>query len=62
MPFFGLKAWGLARSMTSSTGKRECEMCKKKAQGHLNDRDWTAVKYFVKNLIDKRKIGGSQAK
>ena len=36
-------------------GKRDCENCIVKAKGALDCREWTAVKYYVKNQIDKRK-------
>ena len=36
-------------------GKRECESCKIKSDGVLDSREWKAIKYCVKNQIDKRK-------
>ena len=36
-------------------GKRDCENCILKANGVLHCRRWCAIKYFVKNQIDKRK-------
>ena len=36
-------------------GKRDCENCIAKSTGALERRDWTAVKYYVKNQNDKRK-------
>ena len=36
-------------------GKLECERCKAQAKDILNDREWTANKYYVKNQISKRK-------
>ena len=36
-------------------GKRDCENCILKANGVLHRRRWRAIKYFVKNQIDKRK-------
>jgi len=35
--------------------KRDCENCIPKSNGALERRDWRAVKYFVKNQVDKRK-------
>ena len=35
-------------------GKADCEKCIDRAGGALQRRDWTAVKYCVKNQIDKR--------
>ena len=35
-------------------GKVDCEKCIDKAGGSLQRRDWKAVKYYVKNQIDKR--------
>ena len=35
-------------------GKLDCEKCISKANGALERRDWTAVKYFIKNQISKR--------
>ncbi|XP_068712639.1 uncharacterized protein [Montipora foliosa] len=36
-------------------GKLDCEQCISKANGALDHRKWTDLKYFVKNQIDKRK-------
>ncbi|KAJ7391536.1 hypothetical protein OS493_017230 [Desmophyllum pertusum] len=36
-------------------GKRDCENCISKANGALDRREWTTVKYYIKNQIDKRK-------
>lgn len=36
-------------------GKRECEDCIAKANGALDRREWTAIKYYIKNQNDKRK-------
>ena len=36
-------------------GKRDCENCIAKANGALDRREWTAVKYYIKNQNDKRK-------
>lgn len=36
-------------------GKRDCENCIAKANGALDHREWTAVKYYIKNQNDKRK-------
>ena len=36
-------------------GKLDCEKCISKANGALHHRNWTVVKSFVKNQIDKRK-------
>jgi len=36
-------------------GKVDCEKCIDKAGSALQRRDWTAVKYYVKNQIEKRK-------
>lgn len=36
-------------------GKRDCENCIPKSNGALERRDWRAVKYVVKNQVDKRK-------
>ena len=35
-------------------GKVDCEKCIFKAGNALKRRDWTAVKYYVNNQIDKR--------
>ena len=35
-------------------GKVDCEKCIDKAGDSLQRRDWKAVKYYVKNQIDKR--------
>ena len=35
-------------------GKVDCDRCISKAGNALERRDWTAVKYYVKNQIDKR--------
>lgn len=32
-------------------GKMECEQCIQKSKPALDQREWTAVKYFVKNVI-----------
>lgn len=32
-------------------GKRDCENCMKQSEGVLVNRDWTAVKNCVKNII-----------
>ena len=32
-------------------GKMECERCIQKSKPALDQREWTAVKYFVKNVI-----------
>ena len=42
-------------SQAKYPGKVDCENCIVKAKGVLHRRDWRAVKYFVKNQIDKRK-------
>ncbi|XP_015779646.1 PREDICTED: uncharacterized protein LOC107357516 [Acropora digitifera] len=36
-------------------GKGPCEECIKRSQGALSSRSWTAVKFFVKNEVEKRK-------
>ena len=36
-------------------GKEACEECIRKSDGALSKRNWTAIKYFVKNEIDRRK-------
>ena len=36
-------------------GKRDCENCIKQCEGVLVNRDWTAVKYCVKNIISRAK-------
>lgn len=36
-------------------GKLDCEKCISKANGALDRRKWSDVKYFVKNQIEKRK-------
>ena len=36
-------------------GKGPCEECIKKSQGALSSRSWKAVKYFVKNEVNRRK-------
>ena len=36
-------------------GKEACEECIRKSDGALSRRNWTAIKYFVKNEIDRRK-------
>ena len=35
-------------------GKKECEKCKNNSNGALDDREWRAIKYYVKNQIDRR--------
>ena len=34
-------------------GKQECENCIKKSKPALDNRTWTAVKYYVKNLLSR---------
>ena len=43
--------------MTSGVvpGKNACDECNRKSQGALSKRGWTAVKFFVKNEIHRRK-------
>lgn len=36
-------------------GKLDCENCILNTKGTLDGRDWRAVKYYVKNQVDKRK-------
>ena len=36
-------------------GKGPCEECIKRSQGALSSRSWTAVKFFVKNEVERRK-------
>lgn len=36
-------------------GKVECEQCIRKSEPALDQRSWTAVKYFVKNAIERAK-------
>ena len=36
-------------------GKGPCEECIKRSQGALSSRLWTAVKFFVKNELERRK-------
>jgi len=36
-------------------GKEHCQRCIANSNGALDNRDWRAVKYFVKNEIDRRK-------
>lgn len=36
-------------------GKLECEQCISKANGVLDHRKWSDVKFFIKNQIDKRR-------
>ena len=36
-------------------GKRDCENCISKSNGALERKEWCAVKYFVKNQVDKRR-------
>ena len=36
-------------------GKVDCEKCINKTGSTLQRRDWTAVRYYVKNQIEKRK-------
>lgn len=47
----------LGRFITSGVvpGKGPCKECIKRSQGALSSRSWTAVKYFVKNEVDRRK-------
>ena len=47
----------LGRFITSGVvpGKGPCEDCIKKSEGALSSRSWTAVKYFVKNEVERRK-------
>ena len=47
----------LGRYVTSGVvpGKNVCEECIRKSQGALSKRGWTAIKFFVKNEIYRRK-------
>ena len=47
----------LGRFITSGVvpGKGPCEQCINRSQGALSSRSWTAVKFFVKNEVDRRK-------
>ena len=36
-------------------GKLECERCIAKSKPALDNRNWTAVKYYVKNVLDRSK-------
>lgn len=47
----------LGRYVTSGEvpGKNACEECIRKSQGALSKRRWTAIKFFVKNEIRRRK-------
>ena len=36
-------------------GKGPCEECIKRSQGALSSRSWTAVKFFAKNEVERRK-------
>ena len=36
-------------------GKGPCEESIKRSQGALSSRSWTAVKFFVKNEVERRK-------
>ncbi|XP_068679266.1 uncharacterized protein [Montipora foliosa] len=47
----------LGRYITSGVvpGKDACDECIRKSQGALSKRGWTAIKFFVKNEIHRRK-------
>ena len=47
----------LGRYITSGVvpGKDACDECIRKSQGALSKRGWTAINFFVKNEIHRRK-------
>ena len=42
-------------SLVVVPGKGPCEECIKRSQGTLSSCSWTAVKFFVKNEVERRK-------